>query len=347
MFVRNRATRATGTFLLFLAVATPAVAQDEPLHWEVNLQTAQRLAAETNRLVLMHFGGSWCPPCARLEHEVFSKPGFGRELTADYVAVNVDPREFPALKEKYGVNKYPSDVIITPRGELVYKLLSPKTASAYLAAMAQVADEARAKGMLGSPVAGVAQNKPSEREARYRSPLPRDARPRAAAAERPKPARRDAAPPSADRPQAPVENALRKADQPADQPPADDMVKLPPGSPSLVLEGFCPVSLREKNAWVAGDVRWGAIHHRRTYLFAGEAEQKAFLDDPDRYAPVLDGNDPVLALDLGRAVPGLREHGGRRLGRLYLFASEETRKAFNDHPERYSVEIRQASRPKR
>jgi YHS domain-containing protein len=79
-------------------------------------------------------------------------------------------------------------------------------------------------------------------------------------------------------------------------------------------------------------------------LFTSEEAQKAFLGDPDRYSPVLAGNDPVMRLDHNRDVPGKREHGAFYNDRIYLFASEETFLRFDRDPARYTVESRQAMR---
>lgn len=127
--------------LAILAAAVPAFAAEE-FRWEQDLATAQQLARQTNRLVLIHFGGPWCPPCQALERNVFSQPGFGRELTADYVGVKIDPNSSPearAIAVKYGVQRVPTDVVTTPDGQLVAKMLSPNNAPDYTSTLANVA----------------------------------------------------------------------------------------------------------------------------------------------------------------------------------------------------------------
>jgi YHS domain-containing protein len=114
----------------------------------------------------------------------------------------------------------------------------------------------------------------------------------------------------------------------------------PAGSPPWGLEGYCPVSLCEKQKWIRGDRRWGAIHRGRTYLFAGPGEQQRFLADPDRYAPVASGNDVVLAAEQGQIVPGMREHGVFYKHRIYLFSSEASLQKFSANSDAYD-----ASRP--
>lgn len=119
----------------------------------------------------------------------------------------------------------------------------------------------------------------------------------------------------------------------------------PHGLMPLGLEGFCPVSLVDKGTWVEGRAQWGARHRGRTYLFAGPEQQRAFLADPDRYAPALSGDDPVLACDSGRQVAGQRRFGVTYQARTYLFSSPETRAAFAANPQRYTARVTIAERP--
>jgi len=112
-----------------------------------------------------------------------------------------------------------------------------------------------------------------------------------------------------------------------------------PRTMPLGMEGFCPVTVVERGAWVEGRPQWGARHRGRTYLFAGPEQQQAFLADPDRYAPALSGDDPVLAFQSGRSEPGRRAYGVTYQSRMYLFSSPETRAAFSADPDRYTSRV--------
>jgi YHS domain-containing protein len=116
----------------------------------------------------------------------------------------------------------------------------------------------------------------------------------------------------------------------------------PHGSMPLGLEGYCAVSLAEKGQWVEGRAQWGARHRGRTYLFAGAEQQQAFLANPDRYAPALSGDDPVLACDAGKQIAGQRRYGVTYQARTYLFSSPETRTAFAANPQRYTSRVKMA-----
>ena len=125
---------------------------------------------------------------------------------------------------------------------------------------------------------------------------------------------------------------------------AAEHIQLPPGSPPLGLEGYCPVNLLEHRAWKKGDTRWGAVHNSRTYLFAGPEQQKRFLASPNAYSPVLAGDDPVRALDEQQQVTGKREYGVYFQNRVYLFADPSSRDRFSQNPTRYAAEVVQAMR---
>ena len=121
---------------------------------------------------------------------------------------------------------------------------------------------------------------------------------------------------------------------PAVQPPA--------ANPPLCLDGFCPVTLAEKQQWVPGDRRYGAIHRGRTYLFTGPEEQRRFFTDPDRYAPIISGNDIVQAMEKGQAVPGMREHGVVYNSHIFLFADEAALGKFSKNPAYYANQALEA-----
>jgi thiol-disulfide isomerase/thioredoxin len=136
-------------------------------------------------------------------------------------------------------------------------------------------------------------------------------------------------------------------------------------APPVGLAGSCPVQLHRvrqftkedpRYKFTKGDPRLGVVHRGRTYLFSGPAEQQEFLRDPDRYSPVLGGNDPVLFFDEGRQVDGDRGFGCFVGERIYLFASRQSLDKFlaeNDasrnmaRPNRYAEAIYQAENPGR
>lgn len=99
----------------------------------------------------------------------------------------------------------------------------------------------------------------------------------------------------------------------------------------LGLEGYDPVVLFENQRWKSGDVKFGVVHRGQTYLFSSAENQKKFLAAPDRYAPVLDGSDPIEFLQ-GKVAEGFRKHGVFYNEHVYLFANEVNLDKFSTHP---------------
>jgi YHS domain-containing protein len=103
------------------------------------------------------------------------------------------------------------------------------------------------------------------------------------------------------------------------------------------LKGVCPVTLRDERRSVTPNPELVSLHAGRRYEFA-TAEAKAEFDaDPDRYAPALGGRDVVLTAHGAEDAVGSLKFAGYYHGRLYLFQSDETYRAFYENPKRYGV----------
>ena len=380
-----QAARCWRPALLVLVLGSPCFAAPNSGFWESDLETAKQMAARSNRLVLVHFGAPWCQPCQQLEREVFNQPGFGNDLKPYYVGVKLNYDSFPATARQYGVQSIPTDVILTPQGQLVERVQSPLSSTEFSSGLVRVANTART----GTAVAAARQQPqamptstaaapptappiapPPAAGDRYQDYYNRQAAQQASTAGvvAQQGSASQSAPPAAGpmltqtspAAAASMVNPQAPPQQPLQAPPQQAALQPPPGAPRaataampgapqiaagnapLGLDGYCPVSLREKQAWVLGDVRFGMQHHGRTYLFAGPEEMQRFQANPDRFSPVMRGDDPVLALDQGQTVPGSRMYGVSYADHVYLFCSEQTLQTFQQNPNRYAAEAVQA-----
>lgn len=93
-----------------------------------DLQAAFDLAKKQNKLVFVDFAGAWCPPCIRLEHEVFPSKEF-KKAAQKYVLVrlDVDKPENEKWMEKYSVKAFPTLVVLNPEGEELGRQLDFQT----------------------------------------------------------------------------------------------------------------------------------------------------------------------------------------------------------------------------
>jgi len=122
------------------------------------------------------------------------------------------------------------------------------------------------------------------------------------------------------------------------KPPERAASGLPPEATAgaCELEGYCPVSLLEKEQWVPGDPQWAVHYQGKMYLLAGPSQRQRFLANPHRYVPVGGGVDPVLAVEENRHMPGRTDYCVVYDGRLYLFSSAESLARFHQNPKKYA-----------
>jgi protein disulfide-isomerase len=312
------------------------------------LETAKQIAAQSNRLVLIHFWAEWCGPCQAMERTVFSRPEVAAALERDYVPCRLNLDQFPSTANQYGVTRIPTDVVITPQGQMIARFVGAADVLQYLDRIGHVAaarhgDPSQMVAQIsGGPPTGPGGPASPSADAmsgefcRTNSPL--STQPQLSPVNPPYASQPSYAGP-AQGPQTPPgpPSQVGQQAQPAapTERPLSPAVELPPGSPPLALDGYCPVQLTENERWVLGDRRWGAIHEGRTYLFAGPDEQRRFLADPTHFAPVFAGDDVVKLVDEGRRVPGSRLHGAWFHGKVYLFVSEGSYQQFDRNPFRY------------
>ena len=86
----------------------------------------------------------------KLERSVFNQPEFIRAVGTNYVPLKVNVAEDPALARHYGVEQWPTDVILAANGQELYRGASPAETNRYIAVLDQIAAHAR----VGMPSGG-------------------------------------------------------------------------------------------------------------------------------------------------------------------------------------------------
>ncbi|MEQ8848593.1 thioredoxin family protein [Botrimarina sp.] len=364
--MKNSLTRLASLSLAVL-LAAGAAAQSTGIQWRGDFQAAQAEARKTGKLMLVHFWTESCGPCKVLDQRVYNQPAVGIALNEQFIPVKINAEQSREIAQAYGVTRVPTDAVVAPDGQLVKQFVSPATPMEYIGYVSQVAAAYKTQG--GGPFASAVASAPmpsatlpggagsrdrttaiNEAYASLATSRSADAAPAAppTATAQPAASRTDNPYASAAATQQPTQQPSRQpapqtAAAPAAQPAATVAAapQLPPGSPPLGFEGYCPVTMKNEWRWVRGDVRWGAIHEGRTYLFASAAAQQEFLADgaADKYAPVLAGADVVAAVDQRRQANGKRDFAVQYppgSGRFYLFTSQENLEKFWTDPGTYA-----------
>ncbi len=259
---------------MVIAVAS-ACGSAQADEWLTDFDKARQIAREQDRPILVHFGATWCGPCKQMERTVLHTDATQQALSKDVVGVLVDVDKNPGLVERFGVEKFPTDIFVEPgTGKHLVKSEGAKTQKEYTDAIARAA-------------------------ARYDALL----------AERAK--------------SAPAVKAPEQSQSLA-------MAKVEP-----MLMGYCPVTLQSSRRWEKGVPQFQATFRDQVYFMATEEAMKDFQQNPVRYAPQFLGCDPVIVAENDKAIPGSTRYAAFYDDDLYLFSSDENRKAFKADPDKF------------
>ncbi len=120
--------------------------------------------------------------------------------------------------------------------------------------------------------------------------------------------------------------------EPLDEAPAETEPEM-----TFVMDGYCPVTLQQRNIWVRGRSQYRFKYEGKIYLLAGDAEKNRFMISPEKFAPALGGDCVVSKIDDSLQVPGSVDYAvfHQQSSRMFLFAGPDQKAAFTENPERY------------
>src|SRR5690606_9627134 len=101
--------------------------------WYTDLNEARREAERLQRPILCHFGAVWCAPCQKMERAVFNQPAVIDQLKASVISVKIDVDKSPELARRFGVDRFPTDVIIEPGGQRLMEATGYQSPEDYIA----------------------------------------------------------------------------------------------------------------------------------------------------------------------------------------------------------------------
>ncbi len=300
--------RPAAVAVLAVMVANYASAE---IRWADDLATAHAEAQSTGKPLLLHFYGDNCVWCDRLEDGAFSTPQVAAAIEQGFVAVKIHAGEQPQVASMFRVRQWPTDVVVTPAGQVLSHGVSPQKPTDYIAMLTDSA----AKLPAAAPV-----------------PTSAPARETVLAANRTTSAGVDATLAGA------RTDGMSLGGPSVKAPARPAAATATTTTPDLIMNGYCAVSIIEDQKWVEGNPQFGVIHLGQLYLFASESKLQTFLADPAPYTPILGGIDVIRFFEEKRIVRGRREFGmvDPVHQRIFLFADEDAMLHFEEHFQRYT-----------
>jgi thiol:disulfide interchange protein len=92
----------------------------------LTIEEGMRLAANSNKPVLLDFTADWCRPCHMLDAEVFQDPAIAKDINERFVPIRIVDRkreegrnapDVDALQQRFAVRGYPTVVVADRGGE--------------------------------------------------------------------------------------------------------------------------------------------------------------------------------------------------------------------------------------
>ena len=91
------------------------------VRWHKNLDTAHKLAVESDKPMLIVFGASWCTYCHKLERETLADKRLVAVIERDFVPVHLDFDKDAKVAKILEVERLPCTVVLSPEADLLHR----------------------------------------------------------------------------------------------------------------------------------------------------------------------------------------------------------------------------------
>ena len=129
--------------------------------WLESVDDAQRLAADGNVPILLHFDASWCGACRRMEKQVLHDTAVKAILGKRLIGVRVDADRHRDLISRYRVSTLPTELVISPDGTERSRFVGAVSLQSYVSRLESITGQAT----VDDKASVINSNKDSDNEA--------------------------------------------------------------------------------------------------------------------------------------------------------------------------------------
>lgn len=108
------------SLLLFILLSLTFSSLSEAIVWENSYEKGMKEAAQTGKAVFVDFYTDWCGWCKKLDSEVYTDSRV-QELAKQMICIKVDCDRDKSTPGKYGVEGFPTLLLLTSGGEVIEK----------------------------------------------------------------------------------------------------------------------------------------------------------------------------------------------------------------------------------
>lgn len=100
--------------------------------WKTDFNTARVEAQNLQRPLLIHFYSDSCAPCILMEQNVLHQAAIEEYIQEQIVAVSINVDQHSELQKRFGINRWPSDIVLDPTGSRrLVSSVGPKSVADY------------------------------------------------------------------------------------------------------------------------------------------------------------------------------------------------------------------------
>ena len=109
-------------------------APSNDITWSDNLESAQKIANNSDQNIMIFFTGTWCSPCKIMKRQVFADHEVKKAMGANVVSleINIDDPNAEALVRQYNIGATPTTIFINPEGNVIDYVIGKVSKSEFL-----------------------------------------------------------------------------------------------------------------------------------------------------------------------------------------------------------------------
>ncbi|PWI29547.1 thiol:disulfide interchange protein [Flavobacteriaceae bacterium LYZ1037] len=96
-------------------------APSNDITWIDNMESAQKLANNSDKKIMIFFTGTWCSPCKMMKRQVFAGQEVNKAMDAKVVSIeiNIEDSNSEALIKQYSIGATPTTIFIDTEGNVI------------------------------------------------------------------------------------------------------------------------------------------------------------------------------------------------------------------------------------
>lgn len=96
-------------------------APSNDISWTDDIKSAQKIANNSEKNIMLFFTGTWCSPCKIMKRQVFADDEVKKAIDVKIISleINIDDPKSEALVKQYNIGATPTTIFIDPSGKVI------------------------------------------------------------------------------------------------------------------------------------------------------------------------------------------------------------------------------------